>query len=117
VPAAADVWIYIRSKSLGKEIIAKEMKDAYPGTNKMFHAGNYAILMKLPSLAAHNTLDRRRYLAGRQNAALPPFYLAIPENDKGGHTLDLIGRRYSRVPVDVHFQDSDSIAQLILQLL
>lgn len=69
-----------------------------------------------PSTAAQNTLYGRLDLPRWQNTALPPLYLTIPEDDKGGHALDLVGRRYSRIPVDVHFQDRNGITQFILQL-
>jgi len=128
MPSTADVWIYIGSKTLGKEAIAKEKKDACPGTNKSFHAGNYVILTtpvmlkKKLSLApfsalSHNAFDGSRDLSGRQDAALPPHDPAIPEDDQRGHALDLVSRRYGRIPVDVHLQDSDGITQLILQFL
>lgn len=62
------------------------------------------------SALLHNTLYGRCDLTGGKNAALSPFYLPMLKDNEGGHALDLVARRYGRVPVDVHLQDGDGIS-------
>ena len=73
--------------------------------------------MPVPSALLQDAVQNGAQLVGAGDATVPPFYLAIPEYDQGGHALYLVGSGYLGISIDIHFQDRNVVAHLVFYIL